>query len=170
MPYPYTLTPDGHTLEPEHVVKPPAELQEESTSTHSPHLDFGNPLLPAQQTPPAEQSTGQASSSDSVEQSFAGSSKTEDSSAADPGRDEVRAQDELPDFEDGQVDYSTAELLAGLGPNLLPEYSSLDVIHVKQMLEARLLTVARIIEVSDSFEAACGYLFAFQKRSVEWKS
>ena len=82
-------------------------------------------------------------------------------SAADPGRDEVRAQDELPDFEDGQNDYSTAELLAGLGPNLLPEYSSLDVIHVKQMFEARLLTVARIIEVSDSFEAACGYLFAF---------
>ena len=46
MPYPYTLLPDGHTLEPEDVVKPPAETQEESTLTQSPHLDFGNPPTP----------------------------------------------------------------------------------------------------------------------------
>ena len=161
MPYPYTLTPDGHTMEPEGVVKPPAETQDESTSTQSPFLDFGNPLPPAQQPPPTEQFTGQASSSDSGKQSGAGSSQTQESSDADHGRDETRAQDELPDFEDGQVDYSTAEFLAGLNPNVLPEYSSLDVIHVKKILEARLRTVARIIATSDSFEVACGYLFAF---------
>ena len=39
MPYPYTLTPDGHTLEPEDVVKPPAETQEDSTSTQPPKPD-----------------------------------------------------------------------------------------------------------------------------------
>ena len=58
MPYPYTLMPDGHTLEPEDVVKPPAETQEESTSTQSPFLDFGNPPLPQTGAPTLDPVTG----------------------------------------------------------------------------------------------------------------
>ncbi len=52
MPYPYTLMPDGNTLEPEDGVKPPVETQDESTSTNSPHLDFGNPPPPEPEPEP----------------------------------------------------------------------------------------------------------------------
>ena len=48
--FPYTLLPDGHTLEPEDVVNPPATTQEESTSTQSPP--------PASTTPEPEPVTG----------------------------------------------------------------------------------------------------------------
>ena len=181
MPYPYTLMPDGNTMEPDDVVKPPAETQEESTWTHSPHLDFGNPspsptppsstqptsppppppTPPAQQTPPKEQSSGQGSSSESDGQGSKGSSQKDDAPDADRGKDEARAQDELLDYEDGDGDDYIPGLMAGLVPNRLSEYSSLDVILVKQILEARRYTVDRIIATSDSFETACGHLFAF---------
>ena len=98
MPYPYTLTPDGHTLEPEDVVKPPAESQEESTSTHSPFLDFGNPLPPAQQSLPTEQSSGQASSSDSGEQGSAGASQTAISPTSGDANGETNARAMLRDI------------------------------------------------------------------------
>ena len=57
--FPYTLLPDGQTLEPEDVVKPPAETQAEPTLTQSPHLDFGNPPpSPTPTTPKPEPVTG----------------------------------------------------------------------------------------------------------------
>ena len=108
-----------------------------------------------------EQSTGQASSSKSDKQGSTGASQSEARPDADRGKHETRAQDELLDFEDGQEDNYFPGLVAGLGPNRQLKYSSLDVIRVKQLLEARPFTIDRIIATSDSFETACGHLFAF---------
>ena len=156
--------------------RPEPESEPEVTSV-TPMVDIVSSNPPAQQTPPpggnqpsqsphghgdrtGSQSGGQASSSKSDEKGSAGDSQAENSTDADRRKDETSVHDELLDYGDGQEDDYIPGLMAGLGPNRQPKYISLDVIGVKQLLEVRPFTVDRIIATSDSFETACGHLFA----------
>ena len=126
MPYPYTLMPDGHTMEEE--VKPPAETQEESTRPNSPFHDFGNPSpspsrpssLPPPPSPPggdqpsqsphdyadgpASQSSGQGSSSKSDKQGSTGSSPREIRPPAPVHRQPILVPPDILDISEDAVD------------------------------------------------------------------
>ena len=182
MPYPYTLMPDGHTMEDE--VKPPAETQEESTRPNSPFQDFGNPSLspsspsssqlPApppggsqpSQSPhdyadgPGSQSSGQGSSSKSDEQSSTGSSEAEDSNDADRGKDVISVQALLPDIAEVQDDFGTSWIFAGISPDRWHRYNNPDVIHVQQDMERRPLTFRRCFEQAESPRSALEFIYA----------
>ena len=182
MPYPYTLMPDGHTMEDE--VKPPAETQEESTRPNSPFQDFGNPSLspsspsssqlPApppggsqpSQSPhdyadgPGSQSSGQASSSKSDEQGSKGSSQDEDSTDANKAKDETRAQVVLRDIAEVQDDFGTSWVFDGISPDHWHRYNNPDVIRVQQDMERRPLTFKRCFEQAESPRRALEFIYA----------
>ena len=182
MPYPYTLMPDGHTMEDE--VKPPAETQEESTRPNSPFQDFGNPSSspssPSSSQPPSpppggsqpsqsvhdhgyqtgSQSSGKASSSKSDEQGSKGSSQAEDSNDANKAKDETHAQVALRDIAEVQDDFGTSWVFHGINPDRWHRYNNPDVIRVQQDMERRPLTFKRCFEQAESPRSALEFIYA----------
>ncbi len=184
MPYPYTLMPDGHTMEDE--VKPPAETQEESTRPNSPFQDFGNPSsspsspsssqLPApppgdnqpSQSPheyadgPRSQSSEQASSSKSDEQGSKGSSQTEDSPDAGRATEETRAQAAPSDIDELEDEFDTYYgWIPGVSVDRQSAHSNLDVILVQQDIETRPLIFQHCFQHSASLQDAMEHIYAF---------
>ena len=124
MPYPYTLTPDGHKLEPEEVVKPPAETQEDSTSTQPPKPDpvAGPPAFDSGPSPYLTQEVTSYAQPPSTDEEAERrkqridrareriqSAKQSDSTAQSASGG-VQAADELPDIDDIKSQY-----VAGIG-------------------------------------------------------
>ena len=145
---------------------PPAKPKpEESTWTHSPYHDFGNPQPPppsppARQTSPAQQSSGQASRSDSDEQGSKGSSQKDDAPDADRGKDAISVQALLPDIAEMQDDFGNSAVIDGISPDHWHRYSNLDVLDVQQDIERRPLTFQRCFVHSESPRMAMEFIYA----------
>ena len=110
---------------------------------------------------PTEQSSGQASSSDSgKQQSGTGASQTDDSSDGDHGKAETGAQEVLRDIAEVQDEFGSERLVDGISLDRAHAFSNLEFLRVKQDMERRPLTFKRCFEQAESPRSALEFIYA----------
>lgn len=115
---------------------------------------------PAKQTPPASQSSGPASSSNTGKKNVTDSSQAKDSTDADRRKDAISVQALLPDIGEVQDDFGTSWVFDGISPDRLHAYTNLEFLRVKQDIERRPVTFQRCFEHSESPQKALEYIYA----------
>ena len=189
MPYPYTLMPDGHTLEPEEdeqaeesqswlpsyippIVPPtprPGLTSGESggDGTSPPPLDVDPAVQEYERnlyqrlgiTPPHE--SGEPTTGQSNPRPGAGASQTEDSRDNNQAKDEVSVHAVLPDIAEVQDDFGANRLVDNTRWDRLHRHSNLDVIRVQQNIERRPLIFQHCFQHSASNQDALECIYAF---------
>ena len=144
------------------VPQPQPEPEPEVTSvTPMVNIVSSNPP-PTQQPAPTEQSGGQASSSDSGKQGSTDFSQAEDSTAVSQATEETKAQAAPSDIDELEDEFDTYYgWIPGVSVDQRSNYSSPDVMRVKQDIETRPLIFQHCFQHSASLQDAMERIYAF---------